>query len=436
MVAFLTLLLALTSGPHPVEVIASGDAERIVLLLDGELVGEVAGARGVAIIDFGPLAPHSLEAVALDEAGEEIARTRQRVNVPKGVASVDLVVERRREGLPTVFRIVAESVWPAELTDREARLNGGELPVSPEGRVHLPSYDPQAVQLLQVWVGFSSGVTARAEVAFGGGFGEKVETRLTAVPLVRTGRSAPSPQTLGAALEEDGRPLTVAAVDAGPGDLVLVRDQQSQEVLGRWIQETVQRYWRRRLRGPRDLLPLAAGTRVRFVWPLLTANAASAQDGFSMGEPVDAGEVGLFATLAELERPVLPQPITDSVAVAGLMAAESERPRGVVLLLDPTTPDSSEHSPCEVRSYLARLGVPLLVWGTGDSGEVDSTWGVVRRLESWGDLRAAVADLDRSLASQVTAWVEGDVGVEDVAIASDVAGLEIAGTSDFAPPCR
>ena len=411
MISFVTLLLGLVSGPRPVEVAAAGEVAEVAILLDGAEVARLRGGERRAVVDFGPLAPHLLEAVARDAGGRELGRASQAVNLPRGAAAAEWAVESSAGGLPTVVRLVHETLWPGGVESIEATLDGARLEVGADGRVELPPYDPGEIHHLRGAVRFGSGAAATAELAFAGRFGDSVRTELTAVPL-RATRGRPSVKTLAGSLAAGGRPLEVAAVDHGPADVILVRDAVSQEDLERLAVLVGLRYrsTRRELRQATAPLPLRDGTRVRFVWPVVVApGAAGPPDprAFAVERGLPAGRDGLFVLLRDVEPPAVPQAIADAVAVAADLVAAPGRPRAVVLALDPATPDVSEHDPCEVRAFLARLRVPLVVWTTGSADEVDPAWGEVAEIASWADLRRAVRHLREQLDSQTVAWVEG-----------------------------
>jgi len=409
-ISFVTLLLGLVSGPRPIEVAAAGEVAEIVLLLDGAEVARLQGGARRTRVDFGPLAPHRLEAVARDARGRELGRATQTINVAQGAAAAEWAVEASRDRLPRVVRLVHETLWPGGVESIEANLDGARLTVGTDGRVELPPYDPGQVHLLTGSVRYRSGAEATAELAFGGRFADSVQAELTAVPLAgRHGRR--SADELSGVLAGSGRALAVAAVDRGPADVIIVRDAFAHRHLAELALRVSHRYrGRHQLGRPAAPLPLRNGTRLRFIWPV----ALAAAPGRTVDSRVFAAErdgpadrAGLFVLLRDAERPVLPQPTADAVAVAADVVAATGRPRAVVLVLDPSTPDVSEHDPCEVRAFLARLRVPLLVWTTGSAEEVDPAWGEVAEIESWLDLRGAFIRLRELLRSQTIAWVEG-----------------------------
>ncbi|MDX1643710.1 MAG: hypothetical protein R3244_05045 [Thermoanaerobaculia bacterium] len=105
--AFATLFLSLVVGPHPVEVRVDDSVERVALELDGSRVAVLGEPSWRGTVDFGGrLEPHRLEAIALDAAGEELARTVQWINLPTPGADVEVLLARDGDG-----RNVASLTW-------------------------------------------------------------------------------------------------------------------------------------------------------------------------------------------------------------------------------------------------------------------------------------------------------------------------------------
>src|SRR5215208_314117 len=93
-IAFLTLFLGLLTGSHPVELSVSGPVAAVELRLNGAPIGTVSGPPWVQRVDLGAgLLPHELVARALDADGNELARARQWVNLPRPAAEVSIAVE-------------------------------------------------------------------------------------------------------------------------------------------------------------------------------------------------------------------------------------------------------------------------------------------------------------------------------------------------------
>jgi len=432
-IEFVTLLLGLISGPQVVEVRPARPVAAVEMVLDGETVARRTGPPWRFVVDFGDdLAPHQLAAVALDAAGREVARASQSINAPREVAEARWLLTQDADGRPVRASLTWELLWAGEPRSIEISFDGRVLDgVEPRG-FDLPPYDASQIHRLAASLTFADGVKAAAEVVFGGEFGDRVSSDLTAVPVRTTGRRAPQAGALQGAFVRAGRPVPVIAVDAAAADVVLVRDRAAQERLAELVTAVEQRYRRRNLRRPKDLLPLGShGDRVRFVWTeqLATRRTPGRRlDPGAFPQPVEAGEspAGLLWPLVHSAEPAVPQRTADAVALAGLLAAGGGRPRVVVLVLDPSTPDRSRQTPAQVRRYLRLLQVPLRVWSVG-GGEAPG-WGKVEPVGDWEDLRAAVAALRRDLRQQAVVWVEGrhPPGAVTLAPAATAAGLRPA----------
>ena len=109
-IAFVTLFLGLTLGAYPVQLAVEGPVATVELLLDGEVIGRVAGPPWSGAVDFGAdLTPHELVARGLDAQGQEVARARQWINLPRPPAEVGVMLENGPEGRPSAARLVFQS---------------------------------------------------------------------------------------------------------------------------------------------------------------------------------------------------------------------------------------------------------------------------------------------------------------------------------------
>jgi len=429
-IEFVTLLLGLISGPQVVEVRPARPVAAVEMVLDGATVARRTEPPWRFVVDFGDdLAPHELAAVALDAEGGEVARASQPINAPREVAEARWLLTQDADGRPRRASLTWELLWAGEPRSFEISFDGRVLDgVGPRG-FDLPPYDASQIHRLAASLTFAGGVQAGAEVVFGGEFGDRVSSDLTAVPVRYTGRRAPKPGALQGAFVRDGRPLPVIAVDAAAGDVVLVRDRVAQRRLAEQVTAVEERYRRGNFRRPNDLLPLgSSGDRVRFVWTSQVATRRTPGRTLDPGvfaQPVEGGgsPAGLLWQLVHPVEPAVPQRTADAVAVAGLLAAGGGRPRVVVLVLDPSTPDRSRQTPAQVRRFLRLLQVPLRVWSVG-AGEAPG-WGNVEPVGDWDDLRAAAAALRRDLREQAVVWVEGrhPPGAVTLAPAAATAGL-------------
>ena len=122
--------------------------------------------------------------------------------------------------------------------------------------------------------------------------------------------------------------------------------------------------------------------------------------------------------MARYGPPPTPERIADAVCVAGSLAAAARRPRAVVLVVDPATVDGSRFTAGTARRYLARLGVPLLVWtAAADPGSLGERWGEVASIATWDQVAAAVGRLRARLDSQAVVWLPGRHPLAEISVA-------------------
>jgi len=412
LIKFVTLFLGLVVGAQPVTVAPPSDAATVELWLDGALVDTLDSPPWTFSCDFGEeLAPHRLEAVARDEDGGELARAEQIVNLPRPPAEAEILLEN--EGEVLVARVVFDTVGSPGAPAVHWELDGQPLAVEDPERIVLPGIDRSEPHLLKVELVFGSGIRATSVVAFGGGLVESSEIELQSLTvLLGEGMSELRPEHLEGRIRAESGPLPVVAVEKGAADVILVPGEVALDD----THELATRLSRRlTVGGLRTVAPLGPDQEIRIVVPRprRRVRAGVAHDGFDVSPPVGAHRPGLLARLDRFEE-VEPdseedQRIADAVAVAGLAATERSRRRAVVLLLGDEAPDASDRRPGEVRRFLARLGVPLVVWRTSDSAASASTsvWGEGEFVGRMGALEDAVRRLRRDLDRQRVVWVHG-----------------------------
>jgi hypothetical protein len=368
MITFLTLFLGLVHGVHPVEVAAEPPVARVELLLDGEPVGAAAASPFSFDVDFGAEpAPHRLTAIGRDSDGREVDRASLVVNLIPRETGLEITLERDDEGRPRAARLRWQSA-EGEAPERIAPWLDGEPldaewePSGAPERVPLPRLDGD-IHLLTVELYFPGGEIARADRVFGGERGREIDTENTAVALEVDGRRRlrDAEQAEGL-LRVGGAPAEVLAVEHGAADLVIVRERSAFRELS--VLAPRQHDWH--LRG------VAFGGRNddRFFLvsptprPLDPDNPAEALFTYSPALPGSRG--GLIYWLAyepyDPGRKVLPQDTTQATAVAGMVAADSARPRAVLLALGPEAGAINPRETARVRRFLERLRVPLVVW--------------------------------------------------------------------------
>ncbi|HEV7516087.1 MAG TPA: hypothetical protein VGR07_07290 [Thermoanaerobaculia bacterium] len=414
-IAFLTLFLGLISGRVPVELAVTGPGPAtpgitaIELLLDGAPAGRLAGPPFRGQVDLGKaLLPHHLEARGLDAKGAEVARAEQWLNLPQPSAEVDLVPETRADGRISAVRLAFRSVLHEPPRAVTASLDGAPLKVD-RGAVTLPHYSQEVPHLLSVEARFSQGPTARRHLAFGGSLGSEASTELTAVP-VRMRDALPRATELGGWFTTGSQALTLKAVEAGPGEILLVRDPNVPPAALE-IGQRAAPYGELSL--PRFELSLAAEDRVRLVDP--GASWFSGEGGtsalFHASPELDSSKAGLYWRLAQtfLEQGSGAPHMADAVAVAGVQALFANRRRAVLLVLSGDATDVSRYDPATVRRYLAAIRVPLYVWSLyrPPYPAAIAAWGAVEDVSTLAQMRRAYRRLSRDLASQRILWFDG-----------------------------
>lgn len=444
-IAFVTLFLGLTLGAYPVELAVEGPVAAVELALDGAVTGRIAGPPWRGRVDFGStLVPHELVARALDANGQEVARARQWINLPRPAAEVEIVLEGTGVGNPSTARLTWQSRTGAQPSSIRLTLDDQPLTLGPDGRAVLPAHDPESAHVLSAEVHFPPNMVARKDAVFGGKYGSEVSSDLTAVP-VRVRRGKLTGASLQGQLLAGGKPLVVAAVEEGPAEVLLVRDLGANEALKELgdvrQRRTVQgQGMGQRLSIERDYLRYEIGLRkedeVRFVWPIPRSFRSSSGSGlpaelFDWSRAFTLRDGGMHWLLTRLLIPgevTGKQRLADAVAVAGLQAMSGSRPRAVVLVLGATPEDASRYDPATVRQYLAAIRVPLLVWSVAKEAAASpalAAWGKVEDVSTLTRFRAAVARLRDELDSQRVVWVEGTHLPQSISLGAGAAGVEL-----------
>jgi len=419
-IAFLTLFLGLTSGVQPFELSASGPAAAVEILLDGAVAQRLSAPPWNGKIDLGAdLAPHELVARALDASGQEIARTRQWINLPRPPAEVQIALEGA-SGAPRSVRLSWERLTHDPPVRTSLTLDGQELRLDDDRRASLPAYDPGSAHVLTAELRFPSNIVARKDLIFGGESGE-TQTELTAVPvdLLRGSRLPPVATLRGWFVKADGTPLQVAAVEDGPAELYLVRMPDADSVKAR-LGVTLSR--------PSNL-PLDKGDLLRIVSPRPRAypGAAGTTELFDLS-PHFQGRDGLRPYLVSgsfQDEGAGPLRTGDAVAVAGLQAMAGAHRRAVVLVLDGST-DASLYEPAMVRRYLAAIRVPLFVWSLDEDTAHRKDWGPTEVLYDSESLERAFRKVRTELERQRIVWIEGRHLPQSIRLSPAARGIELA----------
>lgn len=441
MIAFVTLLLGLVSGSIPIQVTVEGPVAAVEYVLDGTPVARPEYPPWSATVDFGPeLQPRKLVARAVDKDGNEIARAVQWVNLPRPPAEVEIVLESNAAGRPAAARLAWQSLTHSHPATISVTLNGKLLLVQEDRRVLLPDYDPKAAQILTAEIQFAPGLVARKDVVFGGEWGSAVSTELTAVPVRVPKKAAPpTPEGLQGRLASGGRPLSVAAVDDGPGRVLVVRVPETSEVASVLFPQRSRRVTKDFLDSqirPEDRrfeMRLGQQDTIRLLSPSASVYGESdiPSELFNASRELTRDDGGLLWFLFKtglMKGTSKDQRIADAVAVAGLQATTGNYRRAVVLVLGGDLRDTSRYDPATVRRYLESIRVPLFVWSLERPKKKNAAldaWGPVEDISSLTRLRRAFGRLESEMESQRIVWVEGRHLPQSITLAPGTVPVEL-----------
>jgi hypothetical protein len=393
-------------------------------------------------VDLGQeLAPHELVARAFDSAGREVARARQWLNVPRPPAEASLLLERNSDGRAVAARLTWQSLLGTPPRRVEVTFDGHPLDVRNPTRIELPAFAPDKIHVISAEVEFSTAVVSRAGMVLGADLESEASSELTGLPVrLRGVTTLPPPPSLQRWFRKGSEPLRVVAVEKAPALVLVVRDTDHREALtklgngGRTIF----------VRGVGGALPqydpdatrfetrLGGSDRIRFVWPRANRAAASTipAELFDASREFAGSFAGIHWLLTRVSHPIQKiggERFADAVAVAGLQASAGYTRRAVVLVLGRETDDASWYSPALVRSYLAKIHVPLFVWSlegrTAD--RVAAAWGETQDVSSYPKLKDAFQRLQRELESQQVVWLEGRHLPQELALSDEARGVEI-----------
>ncbi len=439
MIEFVSLLLGLVAGPQSVELSLVGAVAEVEMQLNGQtaLRRPVSGGSPVRIeIDFGrELRPQELVAIARDAGGRELDRARRWVNleVSEGAAAL-LTFAGGAHGLPREVGVAWES-FGRRLEAAEMTFDGQPLPVGDPARVPLPAYDPETMHFLSATVRFQGGEVFRLEAAFGGGPGAEIETELTAVAVtLDKGVKLPAPGAMGSWFQKQGQSLAVHGVENGEPEVVVVRDPSARDVLSELTALVSSRSAARLPHSVNILGPdrVAAQARIRLVSPVgvPVPGERVAAGMFARSPSFDAGENGFLWLAGEHPPETFPPALASAVALAGLHAHASQRPRAVLLLLGAGAASDGRFSAAQARRFLGYLQVPLFVLSCGE-GEPDP-WGRVAEIaldagNVFAQVGRAFQPVRDALKSQRIIWLEGHHLPHSIELAPEVEGVRLVG---------
>ncbi len=465
MIQIVTLFLGLVIGPHPVELAVDPSVAAVDLHLDGSMAARLDSPPWQALVDFGPLAPHELEAFAIDASGEVADQVKREVNRPRPEAEALVFLERNASGKPVAARVSWETMGDLLPIETSVTLDGEPLEVTSLERFPLPKLAGDDFHFLQVDLEFAGGVSAHTQVVYGGAYLDEAGTELTAVPVVFTKGKVRKPEQLAGWFVRGDAPQRVVAVEKGPAEIIVVRVDSVREVAANLEGQGfgmgfgvvgasggAQAGTEGSMpSGPgavassaeqsRKALTFDAEDRLRMLLPrsreirhdrvthrafVISPRLTNQQGGLLWALTQDYYAAGVSAS----ER------IADAVAVAGMRAAWGNRRRAVILALSGDGPDMSVLSPAAVRSYLRTLDVPLFVWHFENEASAGGArlaeWPRAEQIGSFQDLKKAVRTLRKRLDEQRVVWIDGHHALEKIRLAG-TAAAERVGTY-FANP--
>ena len=274
----------------------------------------------------------------------------------------------------------------------------------------LPSMDMTRPHVLEARLTFPNG-EARLERVVGGMLADTTGTELTPAVVHQTGKI---PASLEGCFTFGGEVLGARPAEKPEALVILVRNPNPHAALIALGQNPALRSVMMN-KTSQDFASLDTGTKLRILWPVAedySGDDLPTSQLFPFSGDFDAQSGGLLSHLV-LERGWHGKGgttlrLADTVAVAGLQAADGGRRRAVVVALDGIV-DTSRYHPADVRRYLASIGVPLFVWSVlGPQPDQEGEWSPIIDISNPERLRKATDVLKHDLESQRIIWLDAD----------------------------
>jgi hypothetical protein len=439
-VSFVTIFLPLLVGVQPVELAVTQDVASVNVILDGAQVAELREAPWTFEVDFGDdLAPHRLEAEALDASGAAIGRAARWINLAHAQATVEISPVDEQPG-GAAFRVVTRHSGGRLPTSLMVTANGRPMKLR-EGlwRADAPVGDGSVV--VRAEATYDDGTVAVDHAVFGAE-AHDVETQLTAVVIEMGETMTGLPESLDGWFTVRGEPVKVAAVETPESRVLVVMDDgASTRWLGMRFDSGRNRYKGANYVGPssqftpiddsdfQSIEGFAEDTSMQVVSAVpgkMGENALVFPVSAPIPEPSGYDILTITTARPEFDRKA-PQSLANAVAVAGRMAATRALRRAVVLIIGKKAEDHSDHDPDAVRRYLADLGVHLEVWSPEKKKIKKSEWGEVVRTANLRQLGDTVRLLRERLERQRVVWLAGAHLPQDIELGPEASGVRIAG---------
>jgi len=440
MIEFASLFLTLVTGIHPVEVVVSGPVASVEIVLDGQTVGVIEDDPWRINCDFGPdPLPHELIAIARDTSEQTVATARQLINLPRSKSEVRLVLLDSQTDAPSAVRLIIGSPLFVQPVRIAVELDGAQIKFKNPEFISIPDFDPMSAHIITAEVEFTDGSSAHSAISFSRGNSGLSETELTAVPIVIEEGVEPTLDSTQGLFSADDHNVTVHAIERSGGRVVMVRDQEASEHLSRMGQFQDGRVsltrrkeiWRDSFVGDgrgleeylfRTVVPIPIQSK---------SNVKSLEKSFWVSPFYRIEGAGLgwcashvFPRPDELTGGHKDQQVADAVAIAGLQAAGSGRPRVVVLVIGDKSPDASLFGIEPTQRFLRALNVPLVVWVTDPSAA--ERWGNGTLIKTPKQFSRASSEVIDLLKHQRVVWLEGMFLPGDVTLNPDQSGIRIA----------
>jgi len=423
-VHFLSFLVGLVVGVHPIEVAVTGPVSRVEIRLDGETVAQIKSEPWRTEIDLGPtLKPALLEAYAFNAEGRLLGRNRQWLNSPRPRAEGVLISQLDEEGLVIGARLKWNSAEFLKPKGVDFRLDGKSVAHDPDLSVDLQGADPSTLHVLDAEIRFPDHVVVREQLVFGTGYSGDLNLHLTALPvLVDDPDAFPSSEELDGWFEAEGKPLEVADIEKGTAQLVIVRGSSVDDHL-----EALENNLKKNAEEGR-VDRLSDDVFFRVIGTIPTGGPRGNARLIPFSHPKTVGRKGLADELEKARFGDLQFGLhrrADAVALAGLEAAAGNQRRTVLLILGPDQDDSSTHSPAAVRAYLEALRVPLLVFDITGNSPAAEAWRPVDEVVDPLRWLSSVQWLQEDLDSQRIVWLIGRHMPSDITLGPKAKGIEL-----------